>query len=152
MKIPKGFVILIDTREKQPLFQTKREGLVTISTKLDTGDYSLEGFKDKVCVELKRLSDFDSFIGRERVKKTIPKLQRMKEMDWSALVIEESEHKLFSKRKYGKMTPAHAKGFLAMVDVSFGISCYWSSNAGEVEDWILYRLVHVYKRLKGGKE
>ncbi len=41
--------IIIDSREKKPLSFS----FPVIVTKLDTGDYSLQGFEDKLCIERK---------------------------------------------------------------------------------------------------
>ena len=43
--------IIVDTREQQPLWTA---GANVVVRKLDTGDYSLEGFEDVVCIERKK--------------------------------------------------------------------------------------------------
>ena len=149
-KIPKGFVLLIDTREQKPLFTSPPDGLEVVRGALATGDYSVIGFEDRVCVERKQLSDFDSFMGTERIAKTIPKLRRMGDMDWSALVIECHEAKLFGKRRYGKMTKEHARGFLKKVRVGYGVHVYWTKDRQKLERYVLDHLCYVYEMLKGG--
>ena len=45
------FTIIIDTREQQPW---SFEHYTTASKKLDTGDYSIEGLEDIICIERKK--------------------------------------------------------------------------------------------------
>ena len=142
--IPDGFILVIDTSEQRPLFIERQQDLVVKHQKLVTGDYSIAGFENSVCVERKMLSDFDSFIGRERIAKTIPKLERMRSMVWSALVIECSERKLFGKRKYGKLTGEHSRGFLKKCRVQYGIHVFISDKRAELERFILDHLCYVY--------
>ena len=141
--------MLIDTREQKPLFTSPPDGLVVKHTKVDVGDYTVEGFENKVCVERKQLSDFDSFMGRERNEHTIPKLKRMSAMDWSALIVECHEAKLFGKRRYGRMTPEHARGFLKKVRVGYGVHVYWTKDRVKLERYVLDHLCYVYEMLKG---
>ena len=68
---PQGFVLVIDTRERNPLC-TAVKGLTVCRDTLKDGDYSIRGFEDRFAVERKQVSDFFSYIGRER-KKTIRK-------------------------------------------------------------------------------
>ncbi len=150
-KIPKGFVLIIDTREQRPLFLERQQELIVHRKELIVGDYSIEGFESRTCVERKQLSDFDAFIGRERVSKTIPKLEHMRQMYWAGLAIECSERKLFGERKYGKMTPEHTRGFLKIVEVRYGVHTYWAKDRVKLEQWILDRLCDVYEMLTGMK-
>jgi len=54
--IPLG--IVVDTREKRrPHWLIRRPDVEVIKCKLDEGDYSLEGCRDKLMIECKQLSD-----------------------------------------------------------------------------------------------
>ena len=142
-KIPNGFTLVIDTREQKPLFQLRT---IPINHKvLEIGDYAIEGYEDIACVERKMLSDFDSFIGQEREKHTIPKMERMRDMLWAALVIECSPRKLYGKRKYGKITKEHVRGFLKKCRVQYGIHVFISDDREELERYILDHLVYVFE-------
>ena len=150
-KIPEGFVLVIDTREQRPLFLERQRELIVHRKELIVGDYSIQGYEDRTCVERKQLSDFDAFIGKERKLKTIPKLERMRQMVWTGLAIECGERKLFGKRKYGKMTGEHARGFLKIVEVRYDVHTYWSKDRAMLEQWILDRLCCVYEMLVSEK-
>lgn len=93
------FTIIIDTREQAPYqfagHKCQRASgspiiplLVTTTThKLDTGDYSIEGMEDRVCVERKSLDDaLGTFTtGRDRFER---ELERMEEFEAAAVVLE----------------------------------------------------------------
>ncbi len=49
--IKDDFTVIVDTREQQPWSFTK---YATASRKLDTGDYSIEGFEDILAIERKK--------------------------------------------------------------------------------------------------
>jgi ERCC4-type nuclease len=87
------FTIAVDTREQLP-YQfdevriNRRKVFVWTSIKtLHTGDYSIVGYENKVCVERKTLEDlyYTLIHGRERF---VRELERMQEFDRSMIVIE----------------------------------------------------------------
>lgn len=70
------FKIVIDTREQQPWFFD--EYLTTVA-KLDTGDYSIAGMEDVICIERKKsVSEFANNIVESRFKDVIQRLQTIK--------------------------------------------------------------------------
>jgi ERCC4-type nuclease len=78
--------ILIDTREQTPWYFDEFE-VETEVRGLKTGDYSVDGYEEKICVERKSVSDLVGTItrGRDRFQR---ELGRMQEMDFAAVVIE----------------------------------------------------------------
>ncbi len=82
---PEGFRVIVDTREQAPYFVGR--AWAERGT-LKTGDYSLAGYQDRVCVERKSLPDaFGSYgRGRERFER---EHERLRDMD-SAILIESS--------------------------------------------------------------
>lgn len=99
------FTIIVDTREQFPYHFTgfradsrhKYKPLI-IPTKraaLKTGDYSIEGFEDRVAVERKSLSDLYSSLGgeRDRFKR---EFERLNKLDHAKLVIEASWHEIIN--------------------------------------------------------
>ena len=58
-KIPEDFILVIDSNESDdPLFLPHPpKGLTMIMRKLETADYSIKGFEDKVGVERKKIPD-----------------------------------------------------------------------------------------------
>lgn len=76
-------VIIQDTREQMPLIFP--EAAVEIST-LQTGDYSLKGFEDKVCIERKSLADLLQSLGQER-ERFMREVHRMRAYEYAGIVI-----------------------------------------------------------------
>jgi ERCC4-type nuclease len=91
------YTIVIDSREQRPFLFTgirsdarhgKRVLAVQLVRKgLASGDYSLEGFEDKVAVERKGLSDLYSSLGKDR-RRFNRELERLAAYDFAAVVIE----------------------------------------------------------------
>lgn len=158
-KIPKGFVLLIDTNEQIPLFSSDRYTtrkdclwIPIVRRQLKTGDYAIDGYENRACVERKMLSDFLKFIGAERNDKTIPKLRRMSQMGFPYLAIETSKAKLFpssGKYKRSKLTIEHTRGFLKKI-TAWRIPYVYTSDRTELERYVLDHLCYVYEMLKGG--
>ena len=68
--------IIIDTREQKPLAFNKSKAIEgVIKKKLDVGDYSIEGYEDKIAIERKSPGDlFGSlFGGHKRFQKELEK-------------------------------------------------------------------------------
>ena len=78
--------IVIDTREKLPFAFA---GYETRVVTLQTGDYSLLGFEDRVAVERKSKSDAYGCVGKGR-KRFVKCLERLAALDRAAIVIERS--------------------------------------------------------------
>uniref|UniRef100_A0A6H1ZMY7 Putative nuclease n=1 Tax=viral metagenome TaxID=1070528 RepID=A0A6H1ZMY7_9ZZZZ len=77
--------IVIDTREQKPYDFP----YTIINKKLDTGDYSIEGLENQVCIERKTLSDAYGTIGQRR-NTFVLELERMKSFTFAAIIIESS--------------------------------------------------------------
>jgi len=165
-KLPEGFVLLIDSREQLPLFVDHRlqkgdhiilkkglyKGLeikcVTCPTAID---YTVEGYENQIGIERKRVSDFLSYVGKER-KKTDRKREILQSMFFAGLLIEANESDLVAPQVYGgRITPEHVRGFLVSCNVRNGIHVYANRNRQACERWALDRLVKAYNVLKGDK-
>lgn len=97
--------VLVDNREQQPyafvgLVADKRQGggpllVPTRTVCLDTGDYSLDGYGDRVSVERKSLNDLFHTLsqGRERFER---ELVRLSEMQVAAVVVEAEWSTIFN--------------------------------------------------------
>ena len=85
------YKIVVDTREQTPLW-TKN----VIIKKLDTGDYSIEGYEDKISLERKSLGDLFGTLGKghTRFKK---ELERALKLDYFAIIIEGSYSSCYNK-------------------------------------------------------
>ncbi len=105
-------MIIVDTREKDLhiLKELERRGIPYVRKKLDYGDYSLEGYEDKICIE--RKGSINEIIGnftkgRERFKR---EFERSKGKVY--LMIESNEESINKRQYRSKMTPAELKSFI----------------------------------------
>jgi DNA excision repair protein ERCC-4 len=90
-------VVLVDTREQLPyLFDAiradKREGggVLAVPTRVEglpSGDYSLDGFADRVAVERKSPADLFGTLGKGR-ERFDRELARLADMEFAAVVVE----------------------------------------------------------------
>ncbi len=100
-------IIVQDTREQLPLnFRLSKnvEGVVT--KKLDAGDYSIEGYENKIAVERKSALDLFGTLGKGH-KRFQRELERAKSMDYFVILVENSfisvYEKTFDDAHYSKM-------------------------------------------------
>jgi len=160
--IPMNFVMAIDVAEQKPLFVPAKlaqnetvtvppyQNLTCRGTVLPDGDYSVIGLERIVTVELKRINDLLSYIGSERTTKTIPKLQRMRNYFWTALVVEADETNVYmANAVYNTvLTPNQIRGFFRSLHIRYGIHSYINPSRERCEYWILEHLTYVYKLLQ----
>jgi len=98
------FTIAFDTREQLPFsFQNvridrKKAFVLTKKTTLRTGDYSIVGCEDKICVERKSLEDLYQTLGKGR-ERFIRELERMQNFERSLIVIEASCEQIMDPTK-----------------------------------------------------
>lgn len=91
------FTVIQDTREQTPwTFQglkcdspyQDRDLIVPVKVQaLKTGDYSIEGMEQRICLERKSLADLYSTLGQHR-QRFQAEFERMAEFQYAALVIE----------------------------------------------------------------
>jgi ERCC4-type nuclease len=140
---PKGFILLQDTREARPLFNRVPPGLTIKSISLKNGDYSIEGFQDCFAVERKQISDFVSYVGKER-DKTVEKMLRFRDMEWVGLVIEAKEADLLQPQEFSKVSPEAIRQALVSFEIRYGVHVYYSSKRDEISRWLLDRAIKFY--------
>ena len=91
-KIP-AYTVIKDTREQDGYTFESFTGRYTscagmVVQKLDTGDYSLEGLEDKLCIERKgRISELAINLGKDKAR-FMREIERMKEFPFKFLILE----------------------------------------------------------------
>ena len=108
--------IIIDTREKTPWDFDEFD---TTIRKLDTGDYSISGFEDKICIE--RKSSLGEFYGNITQKRFWNEVERIAEFPHKFLIFEFSLENI-SVFPYGSGIPLRAQKKLK-VSPNFIFSC-----------------------------
>jgi ERCC4-type nuclease len=151
VKIPDGFVLVQDTREQRPLFSDPTDGLVVVTDTLHLGDYSIRGFEDKFVVERKQISDFYSYIGKQR-ERTVRKMQQFRQVVTSggyvALVIEASECDLLCGYIMSRVSPETARQALVSFEIRYGVHCYYSKSRTDIARWVLDRAIKFYRIMR----
>jgi ERCC4-type nuclease len=88
-----AYTVIKDTREQEGYTFEKFNGRYhqcdgMVVRKLDTGDYSLEGLEDKICIERKgRVSELAINLGKDK-RRFMAEIVRMKDFPFKFLVLE----------------------------------------------------------------
>ena len=150
-RFPKGFVMVQDTREQRPLFKSPPHGLEVVTDTLHHGDYSIRGFEDKFCIERKQVSDFYSYIGKER-DRTIRKMEMFRDMitsgGFAALVLEASESDILNGFDMSRVSPETARQALVSFEIRYGVHVYYSKSRHDIRRWVLDRAIKFYKVMR----
>jgi ERCC4-type nuclease len=154
VKVPDGFGLVVDSREQKPLFGETTDGLEVITDTLHHGDYSIRGFENMFTIERKKISDFYSYIGRER-DRTIRKMGQFREIvssgGFAGLVIEASECNLLSGYIMSRVSPETARQALVSFEIRYGVHIYYSKSRKDIARWILDRAIKFYRVMRETK-
>lgn len=133
------FTIIIDTREQLPFdFQTTTERKT-----LKTGDYSIKGLEDKICVERKSQIDLFGSVGNGR-KRLEAEFQRMSEFDYAALVIESSLINIFANPpNRSRMQPKAVFRTLISWSIKYNV-CVWPMWNRKAAERVTYLILKKY--------
>ncbi len=144
-KIPPGFKLVIDQREKKPLFRQPQKGLEILTKTIKHGDYTVHGFENVMTIERKMKSDLAQYVGIDR-ERTVVKLEAMAEMRFAALIIEEADP--YDTTDYSRITHEVIRGFLKVCRVKYEIHIFWSKSRKELERYILDSLTYAYELIR----
>jgi ERCC4-type nuclease len=153
------FTIIIDTREQQPW---SFEHYTTASRKLDTGDYSIEGLEDTVCIERKKsVSEVANNLTESRF---IDVVDRMSKFKYAFLLLEFDLAQVLSypigsnlpRRLWDKIkiSPAFIVKHILELQLNHNIKvlfCGSSSDAEQMAEYILKK-VHYIEKVKQQKD
>ena len=114
--------VVIDSREKLPY-----EFEDSIIRTLQTGDYSIFGYEDQVTVERKTKADAYGTIGRGR-KRFIKELERLSEIDYSAIIVEASLSNFVEPPRFSQLNPKSAINSLLAWSIRYGVHIYFADN------------------------
>lgn len=140
--------IIIDTREQTP-YSFEAYGVETETRKLNTGDYSIGGLEDFVCVERKTLDDFVSSVTTSR-KRFFKELERMKAFRCSCVIVEGSLPDITSKRYRSDANPASIVGNIQYIAAEMGIPVFLV-NDRQHGGLFAFTFLRRYHKRHGGK-
>lgn len=150
------FTIIVDTREQQPW---AFDNYTVANRKLDTGDYSIEGLEDILCIERKKsVSEFANNIVESRFKDVV---MRMSQLKYSFLLLEFDLKDVLiypigstvPKKMWDKIkiSPAFLIKNLLELELNHNIKviyCGNSSNAEKMAEHILKKVHYIEKYRK----
>ena len=147
--LPKDMIILVDTREQQPLFTGNPQA------HLDTvhhGDYTIKGFEPYFAIERKKQSDLWTYCSSEMNTRTKRKMGEFNQIvrggGFVGLVIEASEDDLLGGYAWsGRYNPNVVRGAIASFEVDYGVNVYYSRDRQAIERWILDRMVRFWENM-----
>lgn len=86
--------IIEDTREQTPLDFSGFRGVESVRSGLKTGDYSVQGYEDKICFERKSVADLVGTLigGHERF---LREMDRMKDYEDKYILVEHTASKVY---------------------------------------------------------
>ena len=108
--------IIADTREQKPWTFEGLGDVEIVRAKLETGDYSLEGLEDVVCIERKSLDDFTGSVMAER-QRFYRELGRMRYFKYSCVIIEAGMREIMDGFYTSRVKPEAVRGFIAQISV-----------------------------------
>ncbi len=132
---------VIDSREKKP-FDIPN----SISKKLETGDYSVEGYEDEIALERKSLPDLFSCLGKDR-KRFECQLDRLSEIRYGGVVITSSYSNIQWGYLYSDLSGDQAQSKLIGLSLEYNIPVWLVSNRDEGTKLSLKFLSHAYSKL-----
>jgi ERCC4-type nuclease len=147
------FIIIVDTREQQPW---SFEHYATANRKLDTGDYSIEGLEDVLCIERKKsINEIANNITESRFRDVVDRMSKFKyaflllEFDLSHVmhypVGSNLPKRLWEKTK---ITPSFILKHLLELQIYHNIKvlfCGNVSNAEKLAETILKKVHYIEK-------
>jgi ERCC4-type nuclease len=105
--MPRSFTVIVDTREKQPWNLNSSRVLGREIAKLDTGDYTVEGVEDKLCID--RKASVSELAQNITTKRFANELKRIKEFPHAFLILEFSADDIFNFPESADLPPAVKK-------------------------------------------
>lgn len=142
------FTILKDTREQNGYFfdQYASKGIVClgmVDKKLDTGDYSILGLENKICIERKAsVSEIAINLGTDR-RRFMAEIKRMQSFEHKYLILEFSMRELMmfpdgsgipmSKRKYIRTSGQFLLKQLLSIQVDYGIHILFCADKAHAQ-------------------
>ena len=135
--------VVIDSREKLPY-----EFEDSIVRTLQTGDYSIFGYEDKVTVERKTKADAYGTIGNGRTR-FIKELERLREIDYSVILVEASLRNFIEPPQFSRLNPKSAINSLLAWSIRYGVHIFFADNRKMGNLLTLRILERYWKKLQG---
>lgn len=157
--IKDDFTVIVDTREQKPW---RIEKYATASKKLDTGDYSIDGFEDILAIERKRnVSEIANNITEKRFMDVI---ERLKNYKYAFILLEFNINNVLTypigsnipQRMWDKIkiSPAFIMKNILDWQIKYGINvmfCTSDTIASQTAEFIMKRVFYIEMNKRKGK-
>lgn len=139
-------VIIRDTREQAGYqFQYLDNPPMVVDVTLTTGDYSIQGLEDQICIERKSLNDAFGTFGRDR-RRFERELERMKSFSFRAVVIEADWETILRRPpKFSRLNPKTVLASIIAWQLRYGVH-FWPCPDRNFAERITYRMLERYWR------
>lgn len=126
--------IVVDTREQSP-FLFGRYLVEVIKGTLQTGDYSLPGFEDRVAVERKSIDDLVGCLKGDQRDRFERELSRGRHYELFAVVVESSLGDLRQGKYRSEMKSESVLQSLAAFQARYRVAFCWCGSRALAEYW-----------------
>ena len=137
--------IICDSREQKPFSFKFYPEIIVERTGLKTGDYTLDGYRDRVALERKELNDLIQCLMPPNRARFERELCRAQSMEFFAVLIEASMGDVRDHRYTSKMKPHSVLQSLAAFSVRYRVPFIWCGNRHTAE-YTAYSLLQKYAR------
>ena len=141
--------IVIDSREQLPL--KFRKDIETVTRKLDVGDYSIDGYENKIAIERKSPSDLFGSLGKghQRFKREI---QRAEDYDYFGILVEAPFKAIYNKEfvgsEYSKMKGDVIVQICYTLKFKYGVDIIFCNGRKEAKS-LIRQLFKAWLKLRG---
>lgn len=128
------FTIIRDSREKSGCgwnFRASSNCEGMIIKKLDTGDYSIQGYEDLIMIERKSIADLWGSLGQWRVR-FMKEMDRALEFPVRYLVIEGTIADINKGFRYSKLSSEYIFASLTSLEIKYGIHVVYTNKRQDV--------------------
>ena len=139
MKKKQQITVVIDSREQKP-FRFEN----SVVKALDSGDYSLLGYEDRISVERKTHADLFASLGKGR-RRFERELQRLSKLDYAAIVIETGLPSLMRQPPFSQMNPKSVVNTLLSWSIKYGVHVFFAGDRKHAKA-LTYRILEKYHR------
>jgi ERCC4-type nuclease len=150
------FIAISDTREQLPLEFDSPYIERVVTRKLETGDYSIEGMEDILCIERKgSLAEFYRNVTQKRFEDELVRMQAYK---YRYLVLEFSLSEVLAipyslglsakQREMCKLSPKYVMGKIAEIQVDYNVNVVFAETRDIVTDVVTNIMRRVYELQK----
>ena len=144
-------IVLIDSREQK---KWEFPDAATEIKALKTGDYSILGLEDKICLERKSLADMLGTLSLSKGNKPHfdrfkRELIRMKDIPHKYIIIESSPIRIWKGTRYSNMHPSTILSLLASISVEFDVHIVFAETKSQAQYYAYKILNKVFRKYNG---